>query len=758
MTTDELIKIIFPPAGKKQLTNSQEDIINHPSGPGWVIAGPGSGKTEVLTLLALRLVFVDKVDPRSVIVTTFTEKAAKNLEDRIASHRDKIVKTDPALRAIDITQLRVGTLHGLCNDLLQEYRDPAYQNVRLMDEFEQTLLIYEHLDMIQAKTPDIDRDHEFWSFEPFPSLFRMGVSNLYDWKPSNRDKKTGRKYLPSKMAMAGALMQLFNRIVDERVDVDEMRKSGGKYLARLADIYAEYATALSAEHRCDFSHLQQKFLSFLRTPLGQSFLNGNEEIESPGIKWVLVDEYQDTNPIQEAIYLELAKPGTRNLVVVGDDDQAMYRFRGGSVECMVSFDKACESVLGITPGTVKQYPMLENFRSHPNIVTFCNDFIDSFPSMKLPGARSPRTSGLIASSTITGSYDAVGILRRKKVGELPVAFAAAVKSLVDEGVVNDASECCLLLTSTKDSATNAGPFMTALKNVGLDYFNPRNKGFVHQEEVSAFLGTLFKLIDPDAVFTPDNPKALHDLILGCRATFDRIAAKSPELDKYIKTCHARFKANPKSYVTSNLQEAAYLILSLEPFASWQNDIVKRQRLGQLTAILETYCSLPYAEVAKKNFNRGTLKVSATADGSIVNGWTNKFYYLVVSYLSRKGLDDAEDDDVICPLGKVPIMTMHQVKGLQFPFVFVGHMGETPEPTSSHFLEDLFRKFPQDKSRSYGTMVAGTRAELDLIRQYFVAFSRPQYALILLATDNYLKSPAVPCGGYPGWLKNTIDCL
>jgi len=756
MTTKELTEIIFPSSGKRKLTPSQESIVGHPSGPGWVIAGPGSGKTEVLTLLALRLVFVDGVDPRSVVVTTFTEKAARNLEDRIAGHRDKIVKFDPSLRKIDVTQLRVGTLHGLCNDLLQEYRDPKYQNVRLMDEFEQTMLIYEHLDMV--KNPDVKRDHAFWSFDPFPSLFRWGKSNLYDWKPEYRAKGSGQKYPPSKMATAGALLQLFNRIVDDRVDVDAMRKSGEPQLVRLAVLYEEYRAILDSEHRCDFSHLQSGFLRFLRTDLGQSFLKGNEEIESPGIKWVLVDEYQDTNPIQEAIYLEMAKPESHNLVVVGDDDQAMYRFRGGSVECMVTFDKACETSLGVSTGSVKPYPMFENFRSHEDIVKFCNEYIDSFSSIKLPGARSPRSSGLIPQSDIKGSYDAVGILKRKKVGDLPGAFATAVDSLIKKRVVNDPSECCLLLTSTKDSSTNAGPFMAALTAVGLEFHNPRNKGFVQQEEVSTFLGALFKLIDPDGTSIPTNPAALNGLVVGCRDAYSAAAATHPELSNYLDNCRSRFKASPNAYVASNLQEIAYLILGLEPFVAWQADPVKRQRLGQVTAILETYCSLPYAEPARKGFERGNLKVSGTGNGAIVNGWTNKFYHLVVSYLSRKGIDDNEDEDVICPPGKVPIMTMHQAKGLQFPFVFVAHMAAGSEPTSSHFLEDLFRRFPEDKSRTFPAMTADVRAELDLIRQYFVAYSRPQYALVLLAADAYLKKECVPCGGHKGWLQSTLDYL
>ena len=97
---------------------------------------------------------------------------------------------------------------------------------------------------------------------------------------------------------------------------------------------------------CDFAHLQLKFLEFLESPSGSRFLRGDNTSDHPGVGYVLVDEYQDTNPIQEKIYLQLARRSPHNLCVVGDDDQALYRFRGGTVECMVNFDQACQSTWG----------------------------------------------------------------------------------------------------------------------------------------------------------------------------------------------------------------------------------------------------------------------------------------------------------------------------------------------------------------------------------------------------------------------------
>src|SRR4051794_10391175 len=113
MTLAELIDILFPPGQGHQPTPEQAAILHHREAPAWVLAGPGSGKTEVLTVLVLRLLFVEndpsqdeRVPPEAIFVTTFTEKAALNLEDRIGYYRARIVAQRPELASVDISKLR----------------------------------------------------------------------------------------------------------------------------------------------------------------------------------------------------------------------------------------------------------------------------------------------------------------------------------------------------------------------------------------------------------------------------------------------------------------------------------------------------------------------------------------------------------------------------------------------------------------------------------------------------------------------------
>ena len=741
MTVGDLINLLFPQGSTNQLTSEQDVILRHPSGPGWVLAGPGSGKTEVLALLVLRLLYVEDdpvqpecVDPESIFVTTFTEKAARNLEDRISQYRQQIIVHYPELASIDISRLHVGTLHGLCNDLLQQHRAPNYQNVRLMDELESSMFVYEQISIV--KTPNSAVDKQFWSH--FSNVF-----SPQEWQPS-------RNYLPSKWNATSALVKIFNRVVEDRVSITDMRAAGGQW-ARLADLYDEYQTKLFSEHRCDFAHLQLRFLDFLHTTIGQRFRDGDEAVE--GIRWILVDEYQDTNLIQEEIYLTLACRKPFNIVVVGDDDQAMYRFRGGSVECMVTFDQACHTFFGVDSKLVSRYPLVANFRSHPDIVSFCNDYITAFPSTNQAGARVPGKPPLKAHSGIAGKYPAVGQLRAKRPADLAGRFADTVRDLVQNKVVNDYSQCCLLLKSTKESPRNAGPYVTALLARGIPFYNPRNKTFLEQEEVRALLGALLVLLDPDAAHAPQRPQVLANMVAVCRQEYTRCASANPRLADYLNRCRKNLAGQPDAFLSATAQELVYYLLALPPFDFWMDDPLRRTRLSRITALVESFTSMPVP--GHPEVSRGNLRASSATPGGVSYLWLANFYYLFFGYLSRAGLDEEEDDDVIVPTGMVPIMTMHQAKGLQFPFVFVGHMGEHSNVSISHYLETEMARFPNNSGRAFRLLPSTVRAELDFIRQYYVAYSRAQWALILMGTEAHFTKSATPCGPNNTWLPNRI---
>ena len=706
------------------LDGKQKQAVEYEGGSLWLLAGPGSGKSEVLVTRTLKLLCVDGVKPRSILLTTFTTKAARNLEDRLATYLAALQDTDSSLQEVDLADIRIGTLHSLCNDILQEYRYPKYQNVRLLNDVEQHLFAY--LEAEIAKHEDL----AFWT------QFDHAVP---DW----RDKK----YYPNKWKRVKAAVTLFNHVVEDCVDVQKMLLAGGHW-ATLAESYQQYAQALQDNYRCDFAHLQSCFLEFLNSPAGQRFLQGDGN-NHPPLLHVLVDEYQDTNPIQERIYLALANQKPHNITVVGDDDQALYRFRGGNVSCMVNFNQACMAALGESPHKIQ---LDKNYRSHSDIVDFFNRYITSFSEMTAQGVRAPGKNPVKAASSITGSYPAVSWITQKKAGDLPNAVVDLVKNhLIGDGIIFDYSQCVLLVPSAKDSKLNAGPFITAFQQQDIPVYNPRSKSFMESEEVQCLLAALVQVIDRNHTFRSDytdvkgQPFSWVGTVQGWLNTLNELSTN--QLDDYLK--HSN-KYLPKlceesqgGFLNRNLLEILYRILAQEPFRTWQQDPVRNLRLSKVTRLFDGYHS----------FKLDGLRSNASGTDLDPN-FLKQFYWMFISYLIEAGIDDDEDEEVIVPQGYLPIMTIQQAKGLEFPFVFVAQLGKNKGVGSAQILERDLAPFRQELYPRT-TRVPEELAVEDDIRLLYVAYSRAQHGLILVGTkDQIQKHVAAPGRNYVEFQRNT----
>lgn len=723
MNLQEMLEIIQPVLGY-QIDQEQLDVIEHNIGPLWVVAGPGSGKTEVLVIRTLKLIFVDNVDPKSIIITTFTEKAAKNLFDRILNYASYIYQRYPNLeRQIDIHSLRIGTLHSLCSDIMLEYKYPGYENYRLLDDIEQYLFIYEHSSLVQ------DNSNIFlplWDAFDYLVDYWDSITNSSGWNDRSRP--------PNKWRRARAAVSLFNRIVEDRIDLNSMHNAGG-FWQLLADAYNDYKQSLEDHKRCDFAHLQQKFLEFLRTPLGDLLLSGDGSDRHPGITHVMVDEYQDTNPIQEAIYFELSRH-THNLCVVGDDDQALYRFRGGTVDCMVTFDQACSREWGIPPTQVRTIFLNSNYRSHPDIVRYYDGYISSFGVMRLSGARVSGKPHLNPVSQISGNYPAVAYITGKTIDETASNFAKLVRELLDNQVIESPSQCALLMKSVRETRKWAGPFANALRDVGIQPYNPRSRTFLQQEEIMAALGAFISIIDPELLaLSSIRGPGINAMVRGWVQEYQRIASMFPDLANYVNESVRKIGSHPSNtWLGANILEILYRILAHEPFSTWIDDPERSYRLGKLTKMFETYSSVPYP--GHPGSNRGNLRTSSASAGEISYRWRQNFYYSFVGLLVSEGLNDPEDEEVITPPDRLPIMTVYQAKGLEFPFVFVYRLSQNPAVDSSIMLEEDLSRFRHVPRRINFT--PNERAEQDLIRFYYVAYSRAQYALIHLVPQAHMN--------------------
>ncbi len=723
MELDEFFDIIEYLLGHP-IDDEQRNVINHTAGPLWVVAGPGSGKTEVLVVRTLKLIFVDNVNPKSILITTFTEKAAKNLFDRISDYANEIFNRYPDLRQqIDIHGLRIGTLHSLCSDIMLEYRYPNYENYRLLDDIEQYLFIYEHTSLVRDSS---DRFLPLWQnfhylVEGYDPIF--GTSG---W--------SNRNYPPTRWKRARAAVSLFNRIVEDLIELDTMRNNQEPWQL-LTEAYEEYQQNLENHRRCDFAHLQQKFLHFLNTDLGEWFLEGDGSNRHPGINYVMVDEYQDTNPIQERIYFELTKY-THNLCVVGDDDQALYRFRGGTVDCMVTFDQACNREWS-NPSQVTLRFLNANYRSHSEIVRYYDSYIQSIDEMNLPGARVAGKPSLDPRSGISGAYPAVAYMRGQNLPEVATNFAEFVRGLLDNGIIEDASQCVLLMKSVRETSYWALHFANALRERDIQPYNPRSRTFLSQQEVRAALGAFVSIVDPnlaalETIGRRNSRNTIRETVRGWVNEYQRLA--STDLANYVNESVNQISSlGTNNYLNATVQSIFYRILSHEPFLSWLDDPEMSYRLGKLTNLFDRYSSTPYLN--RVGSTRGDLKTSSTNPGEISFNWRRTFYYSFVGLLASEGLNDPEDEEIITPPNRLPIMTIHQAKGLEFPFVFVYRLSLNEQVSSTILLEDALSQFRTVPRQTNFT--PEQRQVQDLVRFFYVAYSRPEYALIHLGSDSQL---------------------
>ncbi len=336
---------------KKSNPNQNKSINAPPSESQFIVAGPGSGKTTVMVLKILKFIFVDDVHPSSILATTFTRKAAAELRSRILSWGDQIrqhLLNDPkqdknALRRLDFNQIITGTLDSISEDVLRTHREPGAAPPVVVEDFVASAL-----------------------------MLRVGLFN--NEKHHNKDlreyliKLRGGAFGFNTNEMCKSLLEIKDRIYYDQVDWEELKKENDHPGFEIAyQAINDYLNELKERNLYDFALVEAEFLDKLRDNKLDDFLKD--------LKIVLVDEYQDSNFLQEQIYFQLAQAAIQNvgsLTVVGDDDQSLYRFRGATVDLFTHFQERFKDQLNIEAPQVIY--LSQNYRSTEHIVNFCNSF------------------------------------------------------------------------------------------------------------------------------------------------------------------------------------------------------------------------------------------------------------------------------------------------------------------------------------------------------------------------------------------------
>lgn len=323
----------------------QRRAILHTEGPLYLPASPGSGKTRVLLWRTVNLIACHGVAPERIFVATFTEKAARQLREGLRALLGAV--TNITEQPYDVDRMYVGTVHSLCERILSDRRffpdRLAGRPPALLDELTQYFQLYRKSHW-QSLIENLELGDE-------PML---SVNTLFGKKSRSRHECVMN------------CLALFNRLSEECLCPEDWQGKTFDMVDKetfeaLLTCYERYCAALE-EHpaRTDFALLQQEALKVVQGYTG-----------APIFSHVIVDEYQDTNTIQERLYFALARE-THNLCVVGDEDQALYRFRGATVENFVQFPVRCSQHFEQTP---EKIPLSTNYRSRAEIVNTYTDFI-----------------------------------------------------------------------------------------------------------------------------------------------------------------------------------------------------------------------------------------------------------------------------------------------------------------------------------------------------------------------------------------------
>ena len=417
------------------LNSAQRQIVGHVDGPLLVVAGPGSGKTHSIVLRALNLLLHGRAVPRQLVLCTFTEKAAFEMRDRLSAAAQKVGYVG------ELSEISVSTIHGLCNDIISRHRHrtPLGSNYEILDDLTQLLFIFEHFDDIIGPAED--------------------GTYLGRWRTRWTAIEGARNY--------------FDKITEELVEADRLDQSEAPFLQHVARAYRAYEHAMQENNLIDFAHLQATVHGLLSDPAHRSAV-------TEGISYVMVDEYQDTNYIQEQILLRLTEHNL-NLCVVGDEDQSLYRFRGATVRNILEFPQRLEECTVIKLTT--------NYRSHMHITHRYDRWMAS-ADWSNPSGVPFRYDKTVESDPQTNypNYPAVLSIWGSDRRDEARRFADLVQFLKQNNVISDYSQIALLLHSVRQE--HSGPYIGALEERGIRSFCPRARAFFDNDEVRDMVACL----------------------------------------------------------------------------------------------------------------------------------------------------------------------------------------------------------------------------------------------------------------------------
>lgn len=603
------------------LNEQQRDAVMHTEGPLLVLAGAGSGKTRVLTCRIARLIEECGVNPWNILAITFTNKAAGEMRERV----DRLV-------GFGSESIWVSTFHSACVRILHRYID------------------------------------------------RIGYDNrftIYDTEDQKTVMKNvcGRLQTDPKLFKEQKLLSIISHAKNEYKLPEECKldAKGDFWMEKAAEVYGEYQEELKKNNALDFDDLLMKTVE-----LFQSCPDVLEYYQDR-FRYIMVDEYQDTNTVQFK-FLSLLAGKYENLCVVGDDDQSIYKFRGANIENILNFEKVFPKAR-----TIK---LEQNYRSTQNILDAANGVISHNKGRKEKVLWTENGQGkpIVCRQFQTGYEEAEYIT-----GEIRKKMADGEERYKDFAV---------LYRTNAQSRLFEEKFLMAnipYKIVGGVNFYSRRE----IKDVLAYLKTIDNGKDDLAVRRIINtPKrgigtvTLNKVQSYAEArgmsffealeevdAISGIGKAALKIQPFVHLIHAcRLKLSDisvKGLIEEILDQTGY-VQSLKDEGTDEAEA----RLGNIDELLSKAAA--YEEQAEEPDLRGFLEeVALVAD-----------------------IDSLEDSD-----NRVLLMTLHSAKGLEFPYVYMAGMEDGIFPSyMSIAAEDSVKEIEEERRLCY---VGITRAMKEL---------------------------------------------
>ncbi|MDO8144521.1 ATP-dependent DNA helicase [Isoptericola sp. 178] len=630
-------------------TPAQVQAIASQDRPLQIIACAGSGKTQVISQRIAELLRRPDVAPANIVAFTFTEKAAAELKERVLG----IVGADGG-DTTGLAEMFIGTMHAFCLDLLQTYVPETFK-FSVLTEITQRLLI--------------DRNSKRSGLTVTPAVVQGQTKYL-------------RRYVNSRL-YAQVLSVLAEDDVDEALVPDKVLESQFLYKSLLAQhAYFDYTSMLEVAVELLEVDQDDEQAAALLAHVRDT------------VRFVVVDEYQDVNPLQERLVDALIRFGA-NLCVVGDDDQTIYQWRGSAVSNILTFADRYDDV--------EQVTLADNFRSTAGVIAVGRMVAESIPAghrlakqMQHASHQQWQRGDILALDHSTQEDEAAAVCDRiEALRGIPF-----VDSPGSDPRGLSWSDCAVLLRSV---ARDAGPIVDELDRRGIPYVVKGLSRLFDAPSVQA-AKAMFQYV-VDSTFTADDLRAAWES--------SRLLEPGTDLTPLLRVLDAGS--------------------DFERGERWGTYNIQRLYLDALEALKIREDTIPgdpvHAELAFYQLGKFSQVISDFEEINFSSSPAQK-YQSFVDWLTHQAPDYYDDSDADVGYAQpdaVVISTVHQAKGMQWPAVFVPCLRRNRFPGKRQGGLNLFHVIPQaavtDADRYKGT-------EEDERRLFYVAVTRAQKYLTM----------------------------